>query len=326
MNRRETLLATLAMAAVPLHARAQPKPSERHHRVGVLVPTSETAERRLPAIRGQLATYGYIEGRNIALDVRYSATNPDAAQDLLALKPNALLAVGAGAAQAAKFATNSVPIVFTWVADPVLSGIVKDFARPGGNITGVTNRYYELTVKRLELLRDLLPAAKRVAVAGPFHQPEEGAALRIAQQAAPRLGFDLIVMRPIAGVVWGPEIWAVVKAGAKAMSVFDPYESLGWRFGAAVVVGAAAEERFPSVFVDTETVEMGGLISYATNLDDDLRQSVGLLVRVLKGDKPADLPVQQASRFELAVNMKTAKAIGLKIPQTVLVRADRVIE
>jgi len=324
MRRREAIAVLLALGAgAPLGLRAQQP--VRRYRVGVLLPLAEGAALRLSAIREHLAAQGFVEGRNLALDVRYARTDVDAARDLVALKPDAILAVAAAAAQAAQVETKSVPIVFAWVPDPVLSGLVKDYARPGGNITGVTNRYYELAVKRLELLRDLLPAAKRVAVAGGLFDPASQTALRFARQAAQRLGFELIV-RSRTDWDWMNDVQAAAAAGAQAMFVLNSYAIRGDRFEAANGIRAAAQARMPAVFADTETVEMGALMSYATNLNDDLKRAIDLMVQVLKGRRPSEIPVEQASRFELAVNLKTAKALGLKIPQSILLRADRVIE
>jgi len=321
MRRRRFLLAAGALAFAPLGRAQQPN---RSYRVGVLLPIAEAADRHLSVISDHLAKHGFVQDRNLTLDVRYSKTDPDAAQSLVDLKPDAILAASTNSVQAAQAATKTVPVVFTWVADPVLLGIVKNYARPGGNITGITNRYLELAAKRLELVRALLPAAKRVAGAGPFQEPEAAAALRVARQAARRLELELIVQPPFDSAY--NLLRSVLKSGSQAILAFAQYEALGLRFAAANLVQVLAEKRMPCVFADTGTVAMGGLISYATNLDDDLRQGVDLISRVLKGDKPADLPVEQASRFELAINLKTARALGLTIPQSLLLRADRVIE
>jgi len=324
MNRRETLAALAALGAAPLALRAQ-QPGRRY-RIGILLPLAEGAALRLPVIREHLAAQGFVEGRNLALDVRYARTDANAARDLVALKPDAIFAVAAAATHAAQAETKTVPIVFAWVPDPVLSGFVKDYARPGGNITGVSSRDYELAAKRLELLRDLLPAAKRVAVAGGLWDPASQTALRFARQAAQRLGFELIDWSRT-DWDWENEVQAAAAAGAQAMFVLNSYAiRIGDRFEAESAIRAAARFRMPAVFADTETVGMGALMSYATNLNDDLKRAIDLIVQILKGRSPSDIPVEQASRFELAVNLKTAKALGLKIPQSILLRADRVIE
>jgi len=163
MKRRELLVLLAAALAGPVARAQQPG---RRYRVGILLPVDTAAASHLPVIRERLAARGFIEGRNLEIDVRYARTNPDGAQELLAKKPDAILAATDDAVRAAQTATKSTPIVFAWVADPVLSGFVQAYGRPGGNTTGVTNRYYELTAKRLELLHELLPGAQRVAMTG----------------------------------------------------------------------------------------------------------------------------------------------------------------
>jgi putative ABC transport system substrate-binding protein len=322
MKRRDWLLAATALAAAPLTRAQQPG---RRFRIGVLLPVDTSAANHLPVIRRQLAARGFAEGRNLEIDVRYARTDPDAAQDLLASKPDAILAATDDAVRAAQAATKSTPSVFVWVADPVLSGFVQAYGRPGGNTTGVTNRYYELTAKRLELLHELLPGARRVGMLGRLHDPVGKAALRAAQDAAKRLKIELIVLHDV-GWDWSLGIDRLRTSGAQAVCISANHAMVGDRFTAENAIRALAQARIPAMFAETETVEMGGLISYATSLHDELRRAVDLLAKILRGDKPADLPVEQAARFELAVNLKTARALGTKVPQSILLRADRVIE
>ncbi len=323
MKRREALAALAALGLAPLDAHAQSV--GRRFRVGVLLPVAEVAASSLPPIRERLAVQGFVEGRNLALDVRYSRTDPDAARDLIARKADAILAVTTDAAEAALRETKTLPIVFCWVADPPLSGLVKQLGRPGGNVTGLSNRYYELTVKRLELLRDLLPSVKRVAVAGTLANPVHMAALKIARTAAARLGVELLA-RPDVSWDWDHGLDQAIRAGAQAVCVLSVFGAHGLRYDMENAVRAVARRRIPAVWVERETVEAGGLMAYGTDLHDELRRAVDLIAQILKGRSPDDIPVEQASRFELAVNLKTAKALGLKIPQSILVRADRVIE
>lgn len=323
MDRRGFVAVIGGALAAPLGLRAQQ--AARMYRVGVLLPFSEVAATSLPTIRERLAAQGFVEGRNLGLDVRYSRTDPDAARDLIARKVDAILAVTTDAAEVANRETKTIPIVFTWVADPVLSGLVKHLGRPGGNVTGLSNRYYELTVKRLELLRDLLPSVKRVAVAGTLAVPVNATALTFARTAAARLGVELIARTDV-GWDWDHGLDSAIRAGAEAFCVFSNFATHGLRYDADNAVRAVARRRIPAVWVDSETVEIGGLMAYATSLNDELRQAVDVLARVLRGANPGALPVEQASRFELAVNLKTARALGIKIPQSILVRADRVIE
>jgi putative tryptophan/tyrosine transport system substrate-binding protein len=320
--RRRLLLAAPALLSAQLLHAQQPS---RRYRIGVLLPVDTSAANHLPVIRERLATQGFAEGRNLEIDVRYARTNPDAAQELLAKKPDALLASTDDAVQAAQLATKSTPIVFAWVADPVLSGFVKTYARPGGNTTGIANRYYELTAKRVELLHELLPGARRVGMLGRLHDPVGKAALRSAQEAAKRLKIELINLADV-GWDWALAIERLAASKAQAVCISANHAMIGDRFTAENMIRALAQARIPAVFAETETVELGGLMSYATSQHDELRRAADLLAKILRGDKPSDTPVEQAARFELAVNLKTARALGLKVPQSILLRADKVIE
>lgn len=322
-RRRFVTAAALGAASIPLLTRAQ-RP-DRRYRVGILLPVDTAAANHMPVIRERLAAHGFAEGRNLDIDIRYARTNPDAAQELLARKPDAILAATDDSVRAAQAATKSTPIVFTWVADPVLSGFVKTYGRPGGNTTGIANRYYELTVKRVELLHELLPGARRVGMLGRLHDPVGKTALRFAQEAAKRLKIELIVLADV-GWDWALAIDRLATAKAQAVCISANHAMTGDRFTAENAIRALAQARVPAVFAETETVEMGGLMSYATGLDDELRRAMDLLAKILRGGKPADVPVEQAARFELAVNLRTARALGLKVPQSLLIRADRVIE
>jgi putative ABC transport system substrate-binding protein len=324
MKRRELLVASGALLAAPFALAQQPG---RKYRIGVLLPMPDEVGKRYLAVIGErLATQGFVTGRNLHIDAQFvpygSRPNIDAVRELLALKPDAMLASSTLVAQAAKAASGSVPVVFTWVSDPVISGIVKDYAKPGGNVTGVSIRFFELAAKRLELVRELLPSAKRVAVASGVFDSVLEAAMVFVQRASEQLGLELVRVE-------GPHAQAIrasTKAGAHAVLLMAPFAVLGQLSAAAEVARHAIEQRVPAIFPDVESVEIGGLMSYATDLRDDLRRGADLLARVLRGEKPGNLAVDQASRFELAVNLTTARAMGLPIPQSLLVRADRVIE
>jgi putative ABC transport system substrate-binding protein len=324
MKRRELLVASGALLTAPFALAQQPG---RKYRIGVLLPMpTEVGKRYLAVIGEQIATQGFVEGRNLHIDAQFvpygSRPNIDAARELLALKPDAILACSTLVAQAAKAATSAVPVVFTWVSDPAISGIVKEYAKPGGNVSGVSIRFFELAAKRLELVRELLPSAKRVAVASGVFDSVLEAAMVFVQRASEQLGLELVRVE-------GPHAHAIrasTKAGAHAVLLMAPFAVLGQLSDAAEVARHAIEQRLPAIFPDVESVEIGGLMSYATDLRDDLRRGADLLARVLRGERPAELPVDQASRFELAVNLTTARAMGLAIPQSLLVRADRVIE
>ena len=328
MKRRALLVGGAASAALAATRGLAQQPA-RSYRIGVLIPmVRDAGEKYLAALRDQLARHGFVEGRNLRIDAQYVAygtrPNLDAVRELVALKPDAIFACSTLVTQAAQAATGTMPIVFARVSDPVVSGIVKDYARPGGNATGITNRFFELAAKRLDLVRELRPSAKRVAVVSGVFDSVLEAAMVFAERAAKQLGFELV--RIATHGAWAQGIQASKREGAHTVLVVTPFAILGLRSLADEVIRQTLEQRMPAVYAETETVEMGGLMSYATNLSDDLRRGADLLARVLRGESPAELPVDQASRFELAVNLKTARAIGLKIPQSLLVRADRVIE
>jgi putative ABC transport system substrate-binding protein len=332
MKRRDVLAAVLALGVQPASAQ---EPG-RTYRVGLFISGPEPAMRGyLDAIRERLAQHGFVEGRNLQAAWKATAnfnpvTDLEQARTLLASKPDAMLTFGTGVTRVVQQATQSVPIVFTFVGDAVAYGVVKEERRPGGNTTGVSMLQRDTNVKRLELLRELLPHAKRVAVVGyfgggvdfAFHANEPH-----LRQAAERLGFELI-MEPGWSEVGGfvPAMKQAAARGAEAIFVLHPLAILGYRFGGEDVVRAASEQRIPTVFFESELVAMGGLISYGASLVEEARRAADQLARVLKGAKAGELAVDQASRFELVVNMKTAKALGLTVPQSILIRADRVIE
>lgn len=244
------------------------------------------------------------------------------ARELLAAKPDALFTCTTRVTEAAQAATKTVPIVFAWVADPVASGLVKAYAKPDGNITGVTNRFGELLVKRLELARELLPAVKRVAVVGGIQGTPYEAVGGGLRKAATALGIELLET-PVQGN-WVAAVDAAAKNGAEASVSMHLYSIAS--VSGAEIIQYAIQNRFPVVHADAQAVENGGLISYGTNLIGDVQRGADLLARVLRGDKPATLPVDQAARFELVVNLKTAKTLGITIPPSIMLRADRVIE
>jgi putative ABC transport system substrate-binding protein len=337
MKRRALLVGGAASAALAA-TRALAQQPGRSYRIGVLIPmVKDAGEKYLLVLRDQLARHGFVEGRNLRIDAQFVAygtrPNLEAARELVALKPDAIFACSTLIAQAAKAATSSIPIVFAWVADPVVSGIVSDYARPGGAVTGVSNRFFELAAKRLDLVRELLPGAKRVVVMSGVFDSVLEAAMVFAEQAAKKLGFELVRVAtqcpldsPTCRGAWGEAMRDTAKSGANAVLVVTPFAILGWSDLAREVVRQSITHRLPAIYSETETVGLGGLMSYATNLSGDLRRGADLLARVLRGQRPAELPVDQAARFELAINLKTARAIGLTIPQSLLVRADRVIE
>jgi putative ABC transport system substrate-binding protein len=322
--RRRTLLlgGAAALGLAPLNAMAQ-QPA-RGYRVGLLLPMAGIkAEPYLAAVRERLRAHGLVDGRNLHMEIRYGNA-PMEARELAALKPDAMFAWTTALATASHAAAKDVPLVFAWVSDPVNTGLVQSYARPGGSVTGVANRNTELVQKRVELLRELMPSAARVAlIAGVFDAPLR-AALIHTQATADRLHLKLMPME--AGLEWKRAFERARAGGADAILVLTPFDIFGMGFVAAEVVGYSIERRVPTLFSDVESVELGGLLSYGSDPLADVRQAADLLARVLKGEKPSAMPVELASRFRLAVNLKTAKVLGVSVPRSILLRADKVIE
>ncbi len=327
MNRRGFVAGVGGMLAAPVAGAQAPT---HLYRIGMLFPNSpQTASAHLPSFRERMAQHGFVAGRNLALDFRYPppGTPPAAAaaQELMDLKPDLLVACTTSAALGALSGSRTVPIVFAWVADPISFGLVKGFSRPGGRATGVTNRFYELAIKRLELVREVLPGARKIAMMAVYFDAILEKYLETAQAAAAKLGLELI-RREASPNSWPEGLKTVVAQGAEAAMVLTPFGIFGMRHDADEAIRAARELRLPAVFGEAESVERGGLMSYATSLSEDLRRAADMVAKILRGAKPAELPVDQASRFELVVNRGTARAIGLALPQSLLLRADQVIE
>jgi putative ABC transport system substrate-binding protein len=305
--------------------------SGRTYRVGAIFGGgAANMTRYRSALLEQLARHGFVEGRNLVIDVRSGVEiyewDRNAARELIAAKADALFTCLTRVTQAAQAESQALPIVFTWVSDPIEARLVKAYSRPGGNVTGVTNRFGELLPKRLELVRDLIPSAKRVAVVGSVGSRvyEAASLFGTLKKAAEQLGFELVMGLATPGG-WQTELNVAIKTGIDAVIPFTNFAATGELVSGEEIVRYLHKHRIASVFAESEMVEQGALMSYGTNLIDDVKRGADLLVKVLKGSRPADLPVDQASRFELAVNMNTAKALGVTIPQSILVRADRVI-
>jgi putative ABC transport system substrate-binding protein len=329
IRRRQFLGVAGALALSPL---AQSQPIARRYRIAILwkMPKADCLPYRA-SLTQRLAMHGFDEGKNLSIEDLNSVNSfsiyrayPALLEKLTATKLDAIFALTSGAVESAISVARSVPIVFAWVPDPVRLGIVNDYARPGGNVTGVSFPFSDIAVKRLELLRELLPAAKRILVTTSPAFPYDVLAVTRLHKAASRLGFDLVeqdIGYLGAGYVHG------LKDQVQAVLVTAVFSWTGAvHFATGNLVQPALKEGLPVIFAETEMVEAGGLISYGIDLSDDVRRGADMLAKVLEGTKPADLAVDQASRFELAVNLKTAKALGLSIPQSILLRADRVIE
>jgi putative ABC transport system substrate-binding protein len=326
MRRRAFITLLGGAAAWPLAARTQQ--TGKVPRVGLLDYGSPSAGRHLWQVFSErLREFGYVEGENIAFEYRWANGKierlPALATELVRLKVD-LIAVGTvAAALAAKDATKTIPIVFRGAADPVGAGLVQSLARPGGNITGVSAILPGLNGKRLQLLKEIVPGGLRFAALWEQPNPLNRPVAREAEDAAQALGVSLSVIGVRDANELGAAFSAMRTQGASALLVLPGVIFLGERRRLAAL---ALENQLPMVCPQRDYVEAGGLASYGPNLSDDARRAAVYVAKILKGARPADLPVDQASTFEMVVNLKTAKALGLTIPQLILLRADEVIE
>jgi putative ABC transport system substrate-binding protein len=328
MKRRELIFALGGAAAWPLAARAQQ--AERVRRVGVLMPNAADDpeyQARMTAFLQGLAQLGWLDGRNVRIDTRWGVGDADRirkyAAELLALTPDVILANSSAALAALLQATRTVPIVFTTVADPVGAGYVDSLARPGGNATGFMVFEYSIAAKWLELLKEIAPHVTRAMVLRESAIAAGPGMFGVIQAAAPSLGVDLRV----ADLRDAGEIERAITAFAQGSNGgLVVTGSPGSIFHRGPIVALAARHRLPAVYAVRAFAVAGGLISYGADSVDQLRRAAGYVDRILKGEKPADLPVQAPTKYELVINLKTAKAMGLNVPETLLARADDVIE
>ena len=326
MNRRTFLCGlTLGMLGLPVAAEAQQ--AGKVPRIGFLFYGSPGPSPELDAFRQGLRELGYIEGQNITIEYRFAGGRvgqlPELAAELVRLKLDVIVTPGTPASVAAKQATSTIPIVFAGVADAVGAGLVADFARPRGNITGLTGISAELGGTRLELLKEVAPKASRVAVLFNPADRSNVLVLKELQESAPALRLTL---QPLG--VRGPgefEGAFVAMSRKRAHALFGAAGILTTEHRKAVV-DLAAKSRIPAMWGERQFVEAGGLMSYAVNFYDQVRRAATYVDKILKGAKPGDLPVEQPTKFELVINLKTAKALGLTIPQSLLLRADEVIQ
>jgi putative ABC transport system substrate-binding protein len=329
MRRREFIKVIVGSAATwPLAALAQQ--GEPMRRIGVLTPwPADDAEghARLAAFAQALQQSGWTVGQNVRIDYRWGPGNAETmrkyATELVALAPDVVLASNAAAVEPLLEASRIVPIVFASVADPVAAGFVESLARPGGNTTGFTIFEYSISGKWLELLKEVAPRVMRVAVLRELGIAAGPAQFGAIQALAPSLSVEL---RPI-GVRDAGEIERGLAAFAEGSDggiilIGNP----GVAIQRDLIIALAAKHRLPAVYNARLYPAAGGLISYGPDILDQYRRAAGYVDRILKGEKPADLPVQAASKYELVVNLKTAKALGLTVPQSLIARADEVIE
>src|SRR6266508_177738 len=319
-----SLLSFLVSASSQIAEAQQPT---KVPRIGFLFAGAPSAVMgRIKALRQGLQERGYVEGKNIVIEYRYGEGNLDRllpiAAELVHLKVDVIVTGGPTDTRAAKQATTTLPIVMAQDSDPVGSGFIASLARPGGNITGLSTLSPEISGKQMDLLKEILPKISRVAVVGNSIEPGNPETLKETQLAAGGFGVQLRYLD-----VRGPEdieiaFSAIKKDRANALIVLrNPVTSTHRK----QIIDLAAKNRLPAMYVSPEWVDTGGLMSYAPNADDTFRRAAIYVDKILKGPRPADLPVEQPTKFELIITVKAAKQIGLPIPQNVLARADRVI-
>ena len=320
------LIVCLAIAGFSDAAGAQqPK---KVPRVGYLAAVSASADApRLEAFRQGLRDLGYIEGQNIVIEYRHEGRSferlPELAAELIRLKIDVLVAVTTNAALAAKKTTETIPIVFMGITDPVSAGLVESLARPGGNSTGITNMAAILTGKRLELLKETIPKVSRVAVLWDPQAPGSTPQWKESQLPARDLGLQLYSMEVSSADQYEPAFKEAIKARNHAVWVtLNPLANSNQK----LVAELAINNRLPSICARGDYAENGCLMAYGPGYSTEGRDGARYVDKILKGAKPGDIPVEQPMKFELAINLKTAKQIGLTIPPNVLARADKVIK
>ena len=319
------VMLTLGLLAAPLAAHAQPP--THVHRIGYLLGTTREQEPLLEAFLEAMRALGYVEGQNLVMEYRAAEGQyerfPALATELIRLQVDVLLSVNTPGALAAKDATTTIPIVMLGVGDPVGSGLVASLARPGGNVTGVTSLSPDLVGKQLEFLKEMLPTLSRVAVLWNPANPANALRVREADVAAQRLGVQLHLLEASGPEAFDSAFAAMTSAHAGALLVTGDSIVFQHRRRLAEL---AATNRLPTMHNIRPFVEAGGLMSYGPSGRDLRRRAAVYVDKILKGAKPADLPIEQPTRFELVINLKTAKALGLTLPQSILIRADQVIQ
>ena len=325
--RRKLIIALLASSlGVPLASFGQQ--AAKVARIGFLEASSPSAiAARIEAFRQGLRELGYVEGKNVAIEYRYAEGNfdrlPALAAELVRLNVNVIVTGGPTAIPAAKAATTVIPIVMAFDTDPVGSGFAASLAKPGGNITGLSTLAPELSAKQIELLKEIVPKLARVAVLGTASRPGSAHALREVENAAKALKVQVQFQDVVDPKGIDAAFLAARKGGADAVLVLG---SPLFNANRMELTELASKSRYPVIYDRAEFVEAGGLMTYSVSLADLARRAATYVDKILKGAKPGDLPIEQPTKFDLVVNMKTAKALGIKIPNSVLAQATKVIE
>ena len=325
MRRRDFITLLGGAAAWPLAARAQQ--SAKLPTIGYLGGAAPAADgQRVASFVQQLRELGWIEGRNVTIEYRWAEGRPEQmaeiAAEFLRLKVDVIVTSATTTTVAAKQATSVIPIVFAVVGDPVGTGLVASLARPGGNVTGLSLQETDLASKRVELLREVVPDLRRLAFMGNFDNPSVMLGLGEVQAATRTLGLEITTPEIRRAEDIAPAFEAL-KGHAEALYVAPDPLLLANRVRFNTLVLTA---RLPAIYNSREWVEAGGLMSYGPNFLDHFRRAAGYVDKILRGAKPGDIPVEQPSTFELVINLTTAKALGLTIPESFLLRADEVIE
>jgi putative ABC transport system substrate-binding protein len=322
LSRRD--VARLGLAVLLLAAPRAGAESERVFRVGLLV--AATVAEGIDAFVDQMQRLGYEEGRNLVLDRHLVETverNAALAAELVARNPDVLLSSGANQVEALKRATPSIPIVFAWVSDPVGLRLLESLARPGGNVTGIANFNPELSAKRLEMISEVVPGAPHIAL---LFNPTNSAGIAILTETEAAAATRSIVLVPAPAGSLEELPAALQRAVEEKANALIVGADVLFSTRYASIIEFAAQKRLPTIFFVARQVRAGGLMSYGVDPADSFRRAAALVDKILKGAKPADLPVEQPTKLELVVNLKTAKALGITIPPSILARADEVIE
>ena len=328
IGRREFVTLLGGAAAWPLAARAQQ--GERARRIGIIMPASSDDPEypvRIGAFLQEMQRLGWTIGRNIMIDTRWTRGDPENARkyaaELVALNPDVILATGVSTVVSLLQLTRTVPIVFPAVSDPVAAGVVESLARPGGNATGFLAFEYSLSGKWPELLKQIAPTVRRAAVLREPTTPSGIGQFGIIQAVASSVGLEVFpihirdaaaIERALATLARSQDGGVIVGSSGRAT------------FHQTQIINLAAEYKLPAIYWDRVLVAAGGLMSYGPNFLDQYRRAASYVDRILKGEKPADLPVQAPTKYELVINLKTAKTLGLEVPPSLLARADEVIE
>jgi len=325
MRRREFITLLGGVAAVPFAAHAQQ--AGKIHRVGLLWDSPDVFADEIEAFRQGLRDLGYVEDRNLVIEYRWGKGKPDRmqalAEELVRLKVDVIVAPSSIYTEAAKQATSTIPIIFMSHADPLGSGHVANLAYPGGNATGLSLMMPETTVKGLELFKEVVPTLSRVAVifdpATPSHRPS----LKAAEAAGPKLSLRIQPVPVRSATEYESAFSSIVRERADGVLVLSTPLFIA---GAKQLAHLAMAHKLPSLFGPSHNVQAGGLMSYSPDRAEQWRGAAIYVDKILKGAKPAELPVQQPTKFELVINLKTANALSLTVPPSLLSRADKVIE